>query len=89
MVEKNPKPNFLGLSNGPTCASLTPVNPQSPDYFYDFGSLIVWPKFKFTIKIINFDLYYLRKFKKWEKIGSGRKVSLLKLIHINTLTVKV
>ena len=41
MIEKNPKPVFLGLSNGPTCANLNPINPQSPDYFYDFGSLIV------------------------------------------------
>ena len=67
------KPNFSGLSNfsglpngpnGPTCAN--PMNQQSPDYFYDFGSLIVWPKFKFNIKIINFDLYYLRISKiKW------------------------
>ena len=41
MVQKNrydPKPNFESILNvGPMCAS--PI--QSPDYFYDFGSLIV------------------------------------------------
>ena len=44
MVQKNrydPKPNFESISNVPMCANWTPNNLQSPDYFYDFGSLIV------------------------------------------------
>ena len=44
MVQKNrndPKSNFESISNGPTCANGTPINLQRPDYFYDFGSLIV------------------------------------------------